>query len=109
MKRWWLVPVTAGLLALAASMLPYLTNPRANRIYYEVVDANLEISATFNQDIATALLDEAPCEVIQSRTVVCVVPYEETTRFMGTIYVENTNGVQGKLKLEEQKMHDEAS
>lgn len=102
LKRWWLIPVTAGLLALIWALLPFLSKPTATRIEYHVIDDNLEITATFNQDIETASIDATPCDINQGRTVVCVVPIDEQAPFKGTIYVETANGVQGTLVLEEQ-------
>lgn len=101
MKRWWLAPVTVGLLAIIWFLLPYLSSPTATHIEYQLINGYIQITAAFNQDIAAATMDDAPCDIAQRRTVVCAVPIDDTeTRFKGTILVETPDGVQGKLVVE---------
>lgn len=100
MKRWWLAPATIVLLAVIWFLLPYLTNPRATQIEYHVINGYIQITAAFNQDIATATIDDTPCDIAHSRTAVCALPIENETSFKGTIFVETPDGVQGKLVLE---------
>ncbi len=101
LKRWWLAPITIGLLTIIWFLLPYMFSPAATHIEYQLINGHLQITAAFNQDIAVATMDDAPCDIAHPRTIVCAVPIDETkTSFKGTIRVETPDGTQGKLVVE---------
>lgn len=101
LKRWWLAPVTIGLLTIIWFLLPYITNPRATHIEFQLINDHIQFTAAFNQDIVAATIDDIPCDIAHRRTIVCAVPIDENTvSFRGTIRVETPDGTQGKLVVE---------